>query len=181
MAVVVVVVGVAVLGWVAYAYNGLIRRRNRVDATWSDVDVLLRRRHDLVPNLVTTVSGYAAHESATLRAVTEARAAALTAPDPAAKGAAESTLGQNVKSVLAVAEAYPNLKASDAFVRLQNQLTETEDGLEHARQFYNDAVYGYTNATQTLPTSLVAALFRFKPRQYFQAGAAERAPLPVRP
>lgn len=178
-AAVVVLVGVA--GWMALAYNGLVRRRNRVDATWSDVDVLLRRRHDLVPNLVITVSGYAAHESATLRAVTNARAAALAAPDPAAKGIAESTLSDNVKSVLAVAEAYPNLKASEAFVRLQQQLTETEDGLEHARQFYNDAVYGYMNATQTLPTSLVAGLFGFGPREYFQAAGHERAVVPVRP
>jgi LemA protein len=176
-----VVVLVVVTGWIAFAYNGLVRRRNRVDATWSDVDVLLRRRHDLVPNLVSTVGSYAAHESVTLRALTNARAAALAAPDPAAKGAAESTLAENVRSVFAVAEAYPNLKASDAFVRLQEQLTQTEDGLEHARQFYNDAVYGYVNATQTLPTSLVAGLFGFGPRQYFQAAGSERAAVSVRP
>jgi len=169
------------LAWAVFAYNGLIRRRNRVDATWSDIDVLLRRRHDLVPNLVSTVGGYAAHESAALRAVTEARTAAIAASGPAAQGRAESALSENVKSVFAVAEAYPNLKASDAFVELQEQLTETEDGLEHARQFYNDSVYGYVNATQTLPTSLVASVFGFKPRQYFQAAASERAAVAVRP
>ena len=181
LAVAVVVLLVAIAGWLVFAYNGLVRRRNRVDSTWSDVDVLLRRRHDLVPNLVTTVAGYAAHESTTLRALTNARATADAAPDPAAKGAAESTLSVKVKSVLAVAEAYPNLKASEAFVRLQQQLTETEDGLEHARQFYNDAVYGYMNATQTLPTSLVAGLLGFGRREYFQAAGSERAPIPVRP
>jgi LemA protein len=180
-AVVAIVVVVVVLGWAGFAFNGLIRRRNRVDSTWSDVDVLLRRRHDLVPNLVSTVNAYAAHESGTLRAVTDARAAALAAKGPAAQGQAESALSQNVKTVLAVAESYPDLKASEAFVRLQEQLTETEDGLEHARQFYNDSVYGYLNATQKLPSSIVASLFGFRPRQYFQAAASERAPVPVRP
>ncbi|HEY3086140.1 MAG TPA: LemA family protein [Candidatus Dormibacteraeota bacterium] len=170
----------AALGWVALAYNGLVRRRNRVDATWSDVDVLLRRRHDLVPNLVSTVSGYARHESAVLRAVADARSAALAASGPAAQGRAESALSSNVKSVFAVAEAYPDLKASTAFVELQDQLTATEDGLEHARQFYNDSVYGYMTATQTLPTSLIAALFGFRPRQYFQAAGSERTPVTVR-
>ena len=172
---------VLVVLWAGFAYNGLIRRRNRVDATWSDIDVLLRRRHDLVPNLVSTVSGYAAHESSTLRALTEARTNALAASGPDAQGRAESALSDNLKSVFAVAEAYPNLKASQAFVELQDQLTETEDGIEHARQFYNDSVYGYVTATQTLPTSLVASLFGFQPRQYFQAAGAERAGVVVRP
>jgi len=172
---------VAVMAWVALAYNGLVRRRNRVDSTWSDVDVLLRRRHDLVPNLVATVSGYAGHEAAVLRGVADARAAALAASGPAARGQAESNLASNMRSVLAVAEAYPNLKASTAFAELQQQLTATEDGLEHARQFYNDSVYGYINATQTLPTSLVAALFGFRPRQFFQAAATERVAVTVRP
>src|SRR6266542_1670506 len=120
----VAIVLAAVLAWAVVAYNGLVRRRNRVEATWSDIDVLLRRRHDLVPNLVSTVGGYAAHESAALRAVTEARTAAIAASGPAAQGRAESALSENVKSVFAVAEAYPNLKASDAFVELQEQLTE---------------------------------------------------------
>lgn len=179
MAAVVIVVGLG--AWIAIAFNGLVHRRNRVDSTWSDIDVLLRRRHDLVPNLVSTVGGYAAHEAATLRALTNARAAAVAAPGPTAKGTAESTLSDNVKTVVAVAEAYPDLKASAAFVRLQDQLAETEDGLEHARQFYNDAVYGYANARQRIPTNLVAALFGFGPREYFQAGAAERAAITVRP
>ena len=179
--VVAIAVVVLVLAWAGFAYNGLIRRRNRVDATWSDIDVLLRRRHDLVPNLVATVGGYAAHESAALHAVTEARAAAIAASGPAAQGRAESSLSDNVRSVFAVAEAYPSLKASQAFGELQEQLTATEDGLEHARQFYNDAVYGYMTATQTLPTRLVASVFGFKPRQYFQAPSAERSAVVVRP
>ena len=170
---VVVVVGLLLL--VGLAFNGLIRRRNRVDSTWSDIDVLLRRRHDLVPNLVSTVSGYAGHEAATLRAVADARSAAITAAGPSAKGQAESQLATDVRSVFAVAEAYPALKASEAYVRLQEQLEETENGLEHARQFYNDSVYGYNNAVQTLPRNLVAMLFGFRTRQFFQAAGADRA------
>ena len=177
-----VLVAVAVLvALVALAYNGLVRRRNRVDATWSDIDVLLRRRHDLVPNLVSAVTGYAKHESGVLQEVAQSRAAAIAATGPGAQGEAERTLTGGVKSILALAEAYPDLKASTAFVELQQQLAATEDGLEHARQFYNDSVYGYNNAVQTLPRSVVAAIFGFRVRQFFQAGAAERAGASVRP
>jgi LemA protein len=173
--------GLVVLAWAAFAYNGLVRRRNRVDATWSDIDVLLRRRHDLVPNLVATVSGYAIHEASVLRAVAEARSAALAASGPAARGEAETVLSTDVKAVLAVAEAYPNLKANASFLDLQRQLLATEDGLEHARQFYNDSVYGYINAAQTLPVSVVAAIFGFGPRQFFQATPQDRPQVVVRP
>jgi LemA protein len=172
--VVLLLVGAAVL------FNGLVRRRNRVDATWSDVEVLLRRRHDLVPNLVSAVQGYATHEASTFQAVTAARTAAISAQGPLRAGAAETQLTQGVKSLFAVAEAYPQLKASTAFVDLQQKLTATEDGLEHARQFYNDAVYGYNNAIQTLPGALMAGRLGFQPRPFFQAGAAERSPIDVR-
>jgi len=178
--VVAAILALGVVTWMGVAYNGLVRRRNRVDSTWSDVDVLLRRRHDLVPNLVTTVQGYAGHEAAVLGAVADARSAAIAASGPAAQGRAESTLASDVRSVFAVAEAYPELKASAAFVELQDQLTATEDGLEHARQFYNDAVYGYLNAVQKVPTSLVASLFGFRPREFFQAAAADRPTIAVR-
>lgn len=177
----VLVVVLALFALVGLAFNGLVRRRNRVDATWSDIDVLLRRRHDLVPNLVSTVSGYTRHESAVLRGVAEARAAAIAATAPGAQGEAERELTTGVKTILAVAEAYPDLKASTAFIELQQQLAATEDGLEHARQFYNDSVYGYNNAVQTLPRSIVAAIFGFRVRQFFQAGASERAAASVRP
>jgi LemA protein len=169
------VVLVALLLLVAAMYNGLVRRRNRVDSTWSDVDVLLRRRHDLVPNLVGAVQGYAGHESAVLRAVAESRATAVAAQGPAARGEAESTLSGGLRSVLAVAEAYPDLKASASFLDLQAKLTETEDGLAHARQFYNDAVYAYDTAVQTLPGKLVAGALGFRARQFFQAAGDDRA------
>jgi LemA protein len=164
----------------AVLYNGLVRRRNRVEATWSDIDVLLRRRHDLVPNLVSTVQGYAGHESAAMREVAAARSQALSAQGPQRMGEAETALTGGVKTLLAEAEAYPDLKASRAFVELQDQLTSTEDGLEHARQFYNDAVFGYNTAVQTLPGSLVAGPLGFRAREFFQAPVAERAVVPVR-
>jgi LemA protein len=173
-----IVLGLAVL--IGVAYNGLVKRRNRVDSTWSDIDVLLRRRHDLIPNLVVAVSGYAGHEASVLRGAAEARAAAIAAKGPAARGDAESALGSDVNRVLAVAEAYPDLEASASFLELQEQLAETENGLEHARQFYNDSVFGYNNAIQTLPRSIVAAAFGFRARQFFQAGTAERANVQVR-
>jgi Uncharacterized conserved protein len=173
--VLVLLVGVAVI------YNGLIRRRNRVDATWSDVDVLLRRRHDLVPNLVATVQGYAGHESATMRAVADARASAMGAAGPRSVGSAETQLAQGVRSLIADAEAYPQLKASAAFIDLQNKLAATEDGLEHARQFYNDAVYGFNNAVQTLPDALIAGPLGFRIREFFQASGGDRAVIDVRP
>ncbi len=171
---VLVVVGLGIV------YNGLVRRRNRVDATWSDVDVLLRRRHDLVPNLVSAVQGYAGHESATMRAVAEARAAAMGARGPQSSAGPETQLAVGVKSLLADAEAYPQLKASEAFIDLQHKLAETEDGLEHGRQFYNDAVFGYNTAVQTFPGAIVAAPLGFRTREYFQASGGERAPVSVR-
>src|SRR5213595_3290516 len=117
---------VLLAGGLVWIYNGLVRRRNRVDATWSDVDVLLRRRHDLVPNLVAAVQGYAGHESATMRAVAEARASAMGATGPRTVGSAETQLARGVKSLIADAEAYPQLKASTAFIDLQNKLATTE-------------------------------------------------------
>jgi LemA protein len=161
-------------------YNGLVRRANRVDSTWSDIDVLLRRRHDLIPNLVGAVQGYAGHESGALLAVADSRAAAVAAQGPAARGDAESTVSGGVKDLLAVAEAFPDLKASTSFVDLQMKLTETEDGLAHARQFYNDAVFAYNTAVQTLPGNVVAGAFGFRARQLFQAAGEQRAAGQVR-
>ena len=176
----VVAVVVLLLLGAALLFNGLVRRRNRVDATWSDVEVLLRRRHDLVPNLVSSVQGYATHEAATFQAVAAARSAAIAARGPQSAGAAETELGQGVRTLIAVAESYPQLKASAAFIDLQQKLTATEDGLEHARQFYNDAVYGYNNAVQTLPGALLAGPLGFRTREFFQASGSERSPVWVR-
>ena len=174
LTVVVVVLGLSVLG-----YNGLVRRRNQVDNAWSQIDVQLKRRYDLIPNLVETVKGYAGHERGTLEAVTEARARAIGAQGPADQASAESVLTGALKSLFAVAESYPDLRASQNFLQLQQELSATEDRAAYARQYYNDAVLTYNNAVSTVPQSIFAAMFKFRPREYFQAGGEERGPVPV--
>lgn len=156
-------------------YNNLVRARNRVDNAWSQVDVQLQRRWDLIPNLVQTVQGYAQHESATLQEVTAARARALGAATPQAKVGADDALTRALKSLFAVAEAYPELRANANFQQLQSQLAETEDKVSYMRQSYNDTVMAYNNAIQTFPGMLLSGLF--KPRQSFAADAdAAEAP-----
>ena len=172
--VVVVVLVVSVL-----MYNGLVRRRNQVDNAWSQIDVQLKRRYDLIPNLVEAVKGYAGHERGTLEAVTEARAVAISAQGPAEQANAENVLTGALKSLFAVAESYPDLRASQNFLELQRELSATEDRAAYARQYYNDTVLTYNNAVATVPQSIFAALFKFRPREYFQAGGEERGPVPV--
>jgi LemA protein len=174
VAVVVVVLVVSVL-----MYNGLVRRRNQVDNAWSQIDVQLKRRYDLIPNLMETVKGYAGHERGTLEAVTEARAAAISAQGPAEQANAENVLTGALKSLFAVAESYPDLRASQNFLELQQELSATEDRAAYARQYYNDTVLTYNNAVTTVPQSIFAAIFKFRTRQYFQAGGEERGPVPV--
>jgi LemA protein len=160
-------------------YNSLVRRRNQVDNAWSQIDVQLKRRYDLIPNLVETVKGYAAHERGTLEAVTEARARAINAQGPADQASAENLLSSALKSLFAVSESYPDLKANQSFLALQQELTETEDRAAYARQYYNDAVLSYNNAIGTVPQSIFAAMFGFRPREYFQAGGEERGQVRV--
>jgi LemA protein len=174
LAVVVVLLVVSVL-----IYNGLVRRRNQVDNAWSQIDVQLKRRYDLIPNLVETVTGYAGYERGTLEAVTEARARAIGAQGPADQASAESVLTGALKSLFAVAESYPDLRASENFLQLQQELSATEDRAAYARQYYNDSVLTYNNAVSTVPQSVFAAIFKFRPREYFQAGGEERGPVPV--
>ncbi|HZO96002.1 MAG TPA: LemA family protein [Gaiellaceae bacterium] len=171
--VVVVVVAALLLLWLVLLFNGLVRKRNRVDNAWAQVDVQLKRRHDLVPNLVETVKGYAAHERETFDAVTQARAAAAGARGPAAAATAESALSQALGRLFAVAEAYPQLRASDNFLDLQGQLRDTEDRIAVSRQVYNDTVLTYNNAIQTLPAVLVAGALGFSKREFFELEDAE--------
>ena len=178
--IVVAVVVVLVLVASVLMYNGLVRRRNQVDGAWSQVDGQLRRRHDLVPDLVETVQSHAGHERGTLDAVTEARARAVGAKGPADQAAAENALTGALKSLFAVAESYPDLRASQAFSELQQELLATEDRAAYARQYYNDSVLTYNNAVTTMPQSILAAIFKFRTRKYFQAGGEERGPVPVR-
>jgi LemA protein len=150
-------------------YNGLVKRRNQVDNAWSQIDVQLKRRHDLIPNLVETVKGYAAHERGTFEAVTAARANAINAQSPAEQAQAENVLSGALKSLFAVAEAYPDLKANQNFLNLQEELTSAEDRVAYARQFYNDSVLSYNTQIQKFPTVLLAGWFHFEKREFFDA------------
>src|SRR6478736_1933561 len=170
VAVIVIVVVVLLLlltFWLGY--NGLVKRRNQVDNAWSQIDVQLKRRHDLIPNLVETVKGYAAHERGTFEAVTNARANAINAQGPEQTAAAENQLTGALKSLFAVAEAYPDLKANQNFLQLQEEVTATEDKVAYARQFYNDSVLTYNTKIQQFPTVLLAGMFHFEKRDFFDA------------
>jgi LemA protein len=156
-------------------YNGLVQKRNRAENAWAQVDVQLKRRHDLIPNLVETVKGYAAHERGTFDEVTQARTAAQQAQGPEQQGAAENVLTQALGRLFAVAENYPQLRATENFQQLQAQLSETEQNIAISRQVYNDTVLTYDNALQTVPTNIIAGIFNFRAREYFQTDdAAER-------
>jgi LemA protein len=176
---VIVVLVVLLLAFVVLTYNKLVTRRNQVDNAWGQVDVQLTRRYDLIPNLVETVKGYARHEQQTLENVTRARAQALGAQGPAARAEADNQLTGALKSLFAVSEAYPDLKASQNFRELQQELANTEDRTAYARQYYNDAVLAYNNAVATFPPSVVAGMFSFRPREYFRAAGEERGPVRV--
>jgi LemA protein len=175
-----IVVGIVVLVliWLVLTYNGLVTLRNRTQEAWSEIDVELKRRHDLIPNLVQTAQGYMGHERGTLEAVTNARAGAVAAGasgDPAKIGAAENMLTQSLRSLFAVSENYPDLKAISAFTNLQEQLTATEDKIEFSRRYYNGNVRDYNIKLQTLPTSLIAGVLGFKAFGFFQADESDRA------
>jgi LemA protein len=162
--------------WLIGAYNGLVRRRVDCDNGWSQIDVQLKRRYDLIPNLVETVKGYAAHERGTLEEVVAARAKAIAVTSDAAhageKSAAEGMLTQALGRLIAVAEAYPTLKADQNFARLQEELTSTENKVGFARQHFNDVVASYEQSRQSFPTNLIAGAFRFEKRDYFQVEQA---------
>jgi len=173
---VVVVLGLALV----VSYNRFVRQRNLVQESWRQIDVELTRRHDLVPNLVETVKGYAAHEKAVFSAVTEARAAAIGAGGVAAKAQAENQLGTAMKGLFAVAEAYPDLKAAGPFQQLQAQLAETEDRVAAGRRFYNGNVRSLNTRVEAFPSSVVAGLFHFDKADYFETDdPAVRAPVQV--
>ena len=167
---VIVITAVAVVLGLAFVltYNGLVRKRNRVDNSWAQVDVQLRRRYDLVPNLVEAVRGYAGHERETLEAVIEARNAAQAASTVDEQAGAENMLGSVLRRLFVLAEQYPQLRATENFQALQDQLGETENRIAVSRQIYNDGMLTYNNAVQTVPTNLVAALTGFKTRSFFE-------------
>lgn len=175
--IIVIIVLVAVGGIVIY--NRLIRSRNRVDTAWSDIDVQLQRRHDLVPRLVTAVDQYAQYERATLEAVTELRAEAMQQADVRARGRVEEKLSAGIERLIALAENYPDLKANENFLKLQHELVETENYLQFARRYYNGSVRDYNTMTESVPSNVVAGMFGFTQRDFFQKTSDEAANVPL--
>lgn len=178
-----IVVGVILLiliVWLFATYNGLVRLRNQMKNAWSQIDVQLKRRHDLIPNLVETVKGYAAHERQTLEAVTQARNMAVSAIGKGVgeQAKAEGGLSGALSKLFALAEQYPNLKANENFLALQEELASTENKISFSRQFYNDSVLQYNNKTQMAPSNIVAGMFGFKAGEFFEVTAAEEREAP---
>lgn len=172
-----IVLGLVVLFvvWAIAAYNRFVRLVMRSKEAWADIDVQLKRRYDLIPNLVETVKGYATHEREAFENVTQARARAMDAGSVEAKGQAENMLSGALKSLFAVAEAYPDLKANTNFLELQRQLTDTEDKIQAARRFYNGNVRDLNTSIQSFPGNVIASMFRFEPREFFELGDADAA------
>jgi len=162
-------------------YNSLVQLRVRCDSAWSDIDVQLKRRHDLIPNLVETVKGYAAHEKGTFENIAKFRSQAMQATSPADKAVAENQLSGALKSLFAVAENYPELKASEEFTHLQGSLSQTEDTIQNSRRYYNAVVRDLNTKIQSFPSNILAGMFGFQPRQFFEIGeAADREPVAVK-
>lgn len=161
--------------WLIFGYNGLVTFRTRAEEAWSDIDVQTKRRYDLIPNLISTVKGYAMHESVTFDKVSQARSAAMGAGNLTQKGEAENMLSGALKSLFAVAEAYPDLKANQNFLSLQNELSDTENKIQAARRFYNGNVRDLNIKIDTFPSNLIANLFHFVKKEFFQLEAGEEA------
>ncbi len=177
--IVVAVIAVAVIGYAIAVYNGLVTLRQRKEEAWSDIDVQLKRRYDLIPNLVETVKGYAKHEKEAFENVTKARAAAMGAQTVEEQAEAENMLSGTLKSLFAVAEAYPELKANTNFLELQRELSDTENKIQAARRFYNSTIMALNTKVETFPSNLVAKRFGFEKSEYFEIEEAEREPVAV--
>jgi len=178
---IILLVVTVLVGWVVVVFNGLVTLKNRAKEAWADIDVQLKRRYDLIPNLVETVKGYATHEKQLFENVTKARVAAMSAQGVQAKGEAENMLSGTLKSLFAVSENYPDLKASVNFLELQRELTDTEDKIQAARRFYNTNVRDLNIKVESFPANLIAGSFGFKQMELFQvANEAERNPVSVK-
>lgn len=177
-----IVLGVIVLlgFFLVGMYNSLVQLRVRSDSAWSDIDVQLKRRHDLIGNLVETVKGYAAHEKGTFENIAKFRSKAMQATGPVDKAAAENQLTGALKSLFAVAENYPELKASEQFTQLQGSLSQTEDAIQNARRYYNAVVRDLNTKIQSFPTNILAGMFGFQQKQFFETAAADREPVAVK-
>ena len=161
-------------------YNSLVQLRVRADSSWSDIDVQLKRRHDLIPNLVETVKGYATHEKGTFENIAKFRSQAMQATSPVDKAAAENQLTGALKSLFAVAENYPELKASEQFTQLQGALSQTEDSIQNSRRYYNAVVRDLNTKIQSFPTNVLAGMFGFQQKQFFETTEADREPVAVK-
>ncbi len=159
---------IVVIGYALITYNSLIKQRNQATEAWSDIDVQLKRRHSLIPNLIETVKGYATHERATLDSVTQARTNAVNATSPADQAKAESALTSTLKTLFAVSEQYPDLKANTNFLELQRELSDTENKILSSRRFYNGVVRDYNTSLETVPSNIIASAFKFQKREFFQ-------------
>ena len=177
--IILVILVVVVAALLIANYNGLVGLRNKIEAAYSQIDVQLNRRHSLIPNLVETVKGYAAHEAGTLEKVVQARNVAMNANGVADKAQAENAITGALKSVFALSEAYPDLKANANFQQLQAELSSTEDRIAYARQYYNDIVRAYNTKIQAFPSNLIANAFKFTEREYFQADNEARGDVQV--
>ena len=173
--IIIIILVIIVIVTIIHMYNNLVGLRNRVKNSYAQIDVQLKRRNDLIPNLVETVKGYASHEKGVLEEVTKARTGVMNATTVEETSAADNQLTGALKTLFAVAENYPDLKANSNFQQLQSELTDTEDKISYARQFYNDVVLKYNNACQQFPSSIMAKMFGFKEETYFEAPASETA------
>lgn len=179
MLIAIIIILVIVVVAAILIYNGLVRSRVRVDEAWSDINVQLKRRYDLIPNLVNTVQGYATHEKQVFTMVSEARSAAMGATAPTQKAQAENQLAGALKSLFAVSEAYPELKANEGFQQLQSELVDTEDKIQAARRFYNGSVRDYNIKLQVFPTNIMAGMLGFTHRDFFETGDQSAIEKPV--
>ncbi len=170
---------VLLVGWLVAVYNGLVTLKNRTDEAWSDIDVQLKRRYDLIPNLLETVKGYAAHEAGTLEKVVQARNMAMNAQGTAEKAQAENMLSNTLKSIFALSESYPNLKANENFAQLMTELKDTEDKIQAARRFFNANVRDFNTKIEVFPNNLIAAKLQFKKYEFFEANGQEREAVKV--
>lgn len=177
---IVVIILVVVLLWIAGMYNRLVTLRTRSDEAWSDIDVQLKRRHDLIPNLVETVKGYATHEKDLLEKITSLRTAAMGAKSTEDKAKQENMLSDTLKSLFAVTENYPDLKANENFAKLQDELADTENKIEAARRFYNANVRDLNISIQSFPSNMIANMFKFTPKDLFETAASEKEPVAVK-
>lgn len=177
--VILLIVAVIAVVWIIFIYNGLIRLKNRVDEAWSDIEVQLKRRYDLIPNLVNTVKGYATHEKQVFEKVTEARSRAMGAGTARDKAQAENMLSDTLKSLFAVAENYPDLKANQNFLELQRELTDTENKIQASRRFYNGNVMDFNTKIEIFPNNLIAGMLKFSKREFFDMDEKEKEPVKV--